>query len=344
MPIDSPATAGARAELTRLLAAKWSVPVIGVLADLGIADYLAEGPLPAEVLASRVGAHPGALYRLMRAAVSVGVFTADDQGRFGLNPAAAWLRADEPGSLRPAAVAFGLEPFWAPYARIRHSAMTGEPAFDQQYGMSVYQHLSHHLDQAALFGAAAASFHAQAIAQIAAAHDFSRYRTVVDVGGGTGVLLAAILRRYPMVHGVLFDRPDVIDKAGDTFTSGLADRVDLVGGDFFESVPPGDALLIKSCLHNFGDDQATAILRVMRRAMSSQATLLVAETVIPAGNGPHYAKLDDVEMLVIAGGADRDERQYAQLLAAGGFTIQRMIPCGDRFSLLQAQPTPGTAC
>jgi hypothetical protein len=285
----------------RLLAAKWVPPVIGVLADLGIADHLTAGPLPAGTLASRVGAHPGALYRLLRAAVSVGVFTADDQGRFGLNPVGECLRSDAPGSLRPAAMMFGLEPFWVPYARIRHSVMTGEPAFDQVYGTSVYQYLSGHPDQASLFGAAAAGFHAQAIAQIADAHDFSFY-------------------------------------ARDTFAPGLADRVDLVAGDFFESVPSGDALVVKSCLHNFADDQATAMLRVIRRAMSDRATLLVAETMIPAGNGPHYAKLDDVEMLVIAGGADRDEQQYARLLAAGGFTVQHVIPCGDRFSLIQAQP------
>src|SRR6185437_12557928 len=165
----------------RLLAAKWVPPVIGVLADLGIADHLTAGPLPAGTLASRVGAHPGALYRLLRAAVGE------------------CLRSDAPGSLRPAAMMFGLEPFWVPYARIRHSVMTGEPAFDQVYGTSVYQYLSGHPDQASLFGAAAAGFHAQAIAQIAGAHDFSCYGTVVDVGGGTGTLLAAILRRHPAV-------------------------------------------------------------------------------------------------------------------------------------------------
>jgi len=112
----------------RLLAAKWVPPVIGVLADLGIADHLTAGPRPAGTLASRVGAHPGALYRLLRAAVSVGVFTADDQGRFGLNPVGEWLRSDAPGSLRPAAMMFGLEPFWVPYARIRYSVMTDGPS------------------------------------------------------------------------------------------------------------------------------------------------------------------------------------------------------------------------
>jgi hypothetical protein len=335
---DLQTTTAAQAQLMRLLTTKWVPPVIGALAELKIADLLADGPRSAKDLAGELGAHPTALYRLLRAAVSVGVFTEDD-GLFALNPVADWLRSDAPGSLQPAAVMFSLEPFWAPYARIRHSVMTGEPAFDQMYGTSIYRYLSEHPEQARLFGAAAATFHAQAITHIADGHDFSRYGTVVDVGGGSGTLLAAILQRHPAVRGILFDQPDMVEKASETFErTGLTDRVELVGGDFFESVPSGDALLIKSCLHNFPDDKATQILRAMRRAMSDQATLLVAETVIPAGNDPHYAKLDDVEMLVIAGGSDRDEREYTQLLAAGGFAVQQVTGCGDRFTLIEARP------
>jgi hypothetical protein len=335
---DLQTTTAAQAQLMRLLTTKWLPPVIGVLAELKIADLLADEPRSAKDLACELGAHPTALYRLLRAAVSAGVFTEDD-GRFALNPVADCLRSDVPGSLQPAAVMFSLEPFWAPYARIRHSVMTGEPAFDHMYGTSIYRYLSEHPEQARLFGAAAATFHAQAITHIADGHDFSQYGTVVDVGGGSGTLLAAILQRHPAVRGILFDQPDVVEKASETFErTGLTDRVELVGGDFFESVPSGDALLIKSCLHNFPDEKATQILRVMRRAMSDQATLLVAETVIPAGNDPHYAKLDDVEMLVIAGGSDRDECEYAQLLAAGGFAVEQVTACGDRFTLIEARP------
>jgi len=325
--------------LMNLLTAKWCPPVIGVLAELAIADHLGDGPRSAESLASSTGAHPKALFRLLRAAVSVGVFTCDAQGRFGLNEAAAALRSDAPDSLRAAAMMFSSEPFWAPYAQIRHSVMTGQPAFDQVYGMSIYEFLARHPEEAAVFGTAAAGFHAQAIAEITAAHDFSRYATVVDVGGGNGTLLAAILQRYPTVRGVLFDRPEIVGRARPTFeAAGLTDRIDLVGGDFFESVPPGDAFLIKSCLHNFADDRATAILRVLRQAMSNEDTLLVAETIIPTGDAPHYAKLDDVEMLVIAGGADRDEHEYTGLLTAAGFAVRGLTPCGDRFSLIEARP------
>jgi ubiquinone/menaquinone biosynthesis C-methylase UbiE len=333
-------TSAAQSQLMSLLTAKWSPPIVGVLAELRVADQLVDGPKTAAEVAHAVGAHPGALRRVLRAAASLGVFCEIDGGRFELTPMAEWLRSDVPGSLQPAAVLFALEPFWAPYAHIKHSVVTGEPAFDTIYGSSVYKYFAEHPEQAALFGATAASFHAQGIAAIAAGHDFSHYDTVVDVGGGTGSLLATILKANPGVRGVLFDQPDIIEQASSAATfAGITDRVEFVAGDFFRSVPSGDALLIKSCLHNFGDEQVVEILRVLRQAMTDDGTLLVAETVVPMGNGQHYAKLDDVEMLVIAGGADRDEREYAALLAAGRFDVRHIADCGERFSLIEARPS-----
>jgi ubiquinone/menaquinone biosynthesis C-methylase UbiE len=340
MTMSSTPTRAAQSQLMSLLTAKWAPPIVGVLAELRVADHLIDEPKTPQALAGSVGAHPTALRRVLRAAASLGVFAEDDHGRFALTPMAQWLRSDVPGSLQPAAVLFTLEPFWTPYAQIKHSVLTGEPAFDTVYGTTIYKYFAEHPEQAALFGATAASFHAQGIADIAATHDFARYETVVDVGGGNGALLATILKANPGVRGVLFDQPDVIEQARTAATfDGLTDRVQFVAGDFFQSVPGGDALLIKSCLHNFGDEQVIQILQAIRRAMPSHATLLVAETVVPTGNGPHYAKLDDIEMLVIAGGADRDEREYSQLLAAGGFDVQQISNCGERFSLIQAQPS-----
>src|SRR5687767_8311183 len=176
----------AQAQLMSLLTAKWSPPIMGVLAELRVADELADGPRTAPDIAAAVGAHPQALRRVLRAAASLGAFAEDEQGRFALTPMAQWLRSDIPGSLQPAAMLFALEPFWAPYAHIKHSVLTGQPAFDTVYGTSVYKYFAEHPELAALFGATAASFHAQGVAAIAAGHDFSRYGTVVDVGGGTG--------------------------------------------------------------------------------------------------------------------------------------------------------------
>jgi SAM-dependent methyltransferase len=250
------------------------------------------------------------------------------------------LRSDVPGSLRSAAMVFALAPFWDPYSQILHSVTTGEPAFDRAFGTTIYEYLREHPDDAATFTGAAAAFHAQAIEAIAAAHDFGRYGVVVDVGGGTGSLLATILRANPGVRGVLFELDAVLAGARDQLAGcGIEDRVELVAGDFFAMVPSGDALLIKSCLHNFSDDDAVRLLKVLHAATPANGRLLVAETVVPDGNEPHYAKFDDIEMLVIAGGVDRSEQEWRALLQAGGFRTVAVTPCDDRFSLLEAVPS-----
>ncbi len=324
----------ARQELMGFLTAKWVPPVLAALAELGVADELAEKPLAVDELAGRVGAKPLPLYRLLRAAASVEVFQEDAEGRFGLTDTAELLRTDVPGSLRSAAMMFGLEPFWAPYAQIVHTARTGEPAFDRVYGRSIYQYLQEDPGAARIFGAAAAGFHGQALAPIVDGHDFSAYGVVVDVGGGSGGLLVELLGAYPSLRGVLLELADVLPEAEAVFAAhGLTNRVELVAGDFFDRVPPGDAYLIKSCVHNFDDDRAIDLLRVLRRG---GAPLLLVETMIPAGNEPHYSKFDDVEMMVIAGGRDRTEAEWAALVAAAGFEPGRVVRCDDRFSLLEA--------
>ncbi|WP_433166941.1 methyltransferase [Kribbella sp. CA-247076] len=324
----------ARQELMGLLTGKWIPPVLATLAELGIADEVAEKPLTAEDLAERVGAQPRALYRVLRSAASVGVFAEDADGRFGLTETAGLLRSGVPESLRDAARMFGLEPFWTPYAQLAHTVRTGEPAFDRVFGQSIYEYLGGHPDDAGVFGAAAATFHGHAMAPIVASHDFSPYGVVVDVGGGSGGLLVELLRAYPRLRGVLLELESVLPEATTTFRdAGVADRVDLVAGDFFTDVPPGDAHLIKSCLHNFTDEQTIEILRVLRR---TGAPVLIVETMIPAGNTPHYSKFDDIEMLAIAGGADRTEREWAALAEAAGLRPRGVVECDDRFSLLEA--------
>ncbi|WP_405059049.1 acetylserotonin O-methyltransferase [Kribbella sp. NBC_01505] len=324
-------------QLMGFLTGKWVPPVLGVLAELGVADEVAEKPLAADELAERLGVHATALYRVLRAAASVGVFAADDEGRFGLTPTAELLRTGVPGSLRSAAMMFGLEPFWSPYARIAHTVRTGEPAFDQVYGHSIYQYLQENPSTAETFGAAAAGFHGESMAAIAAAHDFSAYERIVDVGGGSGALLVEVLRTAPATRGVLLELESVLPTAEQAFReAGMLDRVELVAGDFFAEVPAGDAYLVKSNLHNFDDQQAIDLLRVVRRG---QAPALIVETMIPAGNEPHYSKFDDVEMMVIAGGADRTEAEWIALTTAAGFEARRVVSCNDRFSLLEAIPT-----
>jgi hypothetical protein len=327
-----------RAQLTSYLTGKWIPPVLGVAANLGIADHLAQrGPATAEELAELTGTNAGALYRVLRAAASVGVFEEDVNSRFAMTDMAELLRSDHADSMRAPVMMFGLEPFWAPYSKILHSVKSGEPAFEETFGTSVYAYLESHPEDAAIFGQAAAAFHREGVRAIVDSYDFSGLGTVVDVGGGNGSLLIEVLRANPSVRGVLLEVEGVLDRADEALTdAGLGHRVDLIAGDFFDEVPPGDAFVIKSCVHNFNDEDAVTVLSVVARSMGPGVPLLVVETVVPPGNDAHYSKLDDIEMLVIAGGIDRTQAQYAGLLEAAGLSLARAIPAGDRFTVLEA--------
>ncbi|MEV6276736.1 methyltransferase [Nocardia sp. NPDC051832] len=316
------------------LTGKWIPPVLATLAELGVADAVAEKPLTPAELADRLDVRPRELYRVLRAAASIGVFAEDAAGRFGLTETARWLRSDVPGSLRFAARMFALEPFWAPYARLTHTVRTGEPAFDAVYGQGIHQYLHENPEVAAIFGQAASAFHGQAMVPIAGAYEFPPHGTIVDVGGGSGALLAAVLRRNPDARGILFDQEPVLPVARETLAE-FAGRVQLVAGDYFAEVPAGDVYVIKSCLHTLPDDDVIAVLTVLRKR---SAPVLIVETMIPAGNEPHYAKFDDIEMMAVAGGADRTEHEWSALAAAAGFRPAPVRRCDERFSLLVAEP------
>ena len=320
------------------LTAKWVSPTLGVLAELGVADALASGPRTAGDLAKQVNAHPRSLYRLLRAAASVGVFAEDSSGRFSLTPLAECLRSNVPGSMRGAVRLFNAEPMWAPYGRLMHSALTGDPAFDDLYGMDIYTYLPQNPAVEKVFLDTTVEFYASAAPAIAAAYDFGRFGTVMDLGGGVGYLLASILERSPSARGILFDRPSVLAAAKEV-VAGLGSRIELLEGDFFESVPAtADAYVIKSCVHNFRDDRALELLRVVRRATRPDTPLLIVDAVVPPGNGPHYSKFDDVEMLAIAGGIDRTEQEWRELVTAGGFELRQVVECTPMAYLLEAWP------
>lgn len=325
--------------LLQLASGSWIGQAVHVAAKLGIADLLEDGPKSPATLAEATGAHAGTLHRLLRALASLGVFAEDADGRFALTSLAEGLRTNAPGSLRAYAIMMGEDWHWRAWGGLLNSVRTGQPAFEHVFGCPMFSYFGEHPEAARVFDAAMTSRTGQETAAVIAAYEWPASATIVDVGGGQGALLAAILARNPDVHGVLFDMPHVIAVArGLIEEAGLADRCELAAGDFFERVPAGgDLYLLKRVVHDWDDERASAILRSCRAAMGDRSRLLVIEHVLPPGNAPSWGKLLDLQMLVLTpGGRERDEAGFRALLASTGLRLERIIPAGPTASLIEA--------
>jgi hypothetical protein len=298
--------------------------MIHVAAKLGLADLLAAGPRPVEELAAMAGAEPQALHRLLRALASLGIFAEDPAGDFVLTPQAELLRSDVQGSLRDVALLYGEDWLWQAYGNMTHSVRTGAPAFTKTHGQPFYGYLHAHPRAAARFNAAMTGFSSHETAAILEAYDFSDVRNVVDIGGGHGALLAALLRAHPQMSGTLFDLPSVLAGAASVLGE-MGERARTVAGDFFDEAPTGaDLYVMKSVLHNWDDTDAQRILSTCRATMAPEARLLVVERVVPDGNAPAEAKLFDINMLVVAGGRERTEPEYRRLFEQAGLALTRV--------------------
>jgi hypothetical protein len=307
-------------------------------AALGVADQLVVGPAPVKALAERAGAHAPSLHRLLRTLASVGVFTEPQPGVFALTPLGQTLTSSQPGSMRDLAIMW-METHYAPFAELIHAVRTGRPAAEHLYGEPFFAWLSHHPEQASRFTGAMANltsggFKTAAIASL----PLDGTRTIVDVGGADGTVLATILAAHPHIRGVLFDLPHVITDAPRTLARhGVDDRVDCMGGDFFESVPAGaDAYLVSVVLHNWPDQQAQRILANIAAAGGSGARLLMIEFVVPPGDTPHPSKMSDLNMLAMLDGKERTETEWRELLTAGDFTGIEIHQTGAPLSVIQA--------
>ncbi|HEX6405035.1 MAG TPA: methyltransferase [Pseudonocardiaceae bacterium] len=314
---------------------------ISVIARFGVADTLAAGPRQVDDIAGLVGAHGPALYRLLRALGDVGVVAELEDRQFALTPVGELLRSDVPGSLRGWATMVGMPFHRYPWTDLYETVRTGQSAFDRVHGKEVFEYLAEHPEDAAVFDAAMTSISTAETASIVKAYDFSRFRTIVDVGGGRGGLLAAILSANPNLQGVLFDIPTVVAESGDELSRvEIVDRCKVVSGDFFESVPEGgDAYLLSNVIHDWDDDRAAQILGRCRAAMGGSACVLLAEIVLPEGREPSLGKLADLEMLVMtAGGRQRTEAEYHALFGGVGLRLTRIVPSAGMVSLVEAVP------
>lgn len=327
--------------LMQMVFGKNITQAVSVAARYKIADQLVTGPKTAAELASASGLHPGHLYRVLRALASVGVLAGDENGRFALTPVGELLRSDVPGSLRAMAVQV-CDPWeWKTWGDFAGSVKTGQVAFDRVWGEGVFDYLTKHDDEAATFNEAMTGFSQQAAAAVVKAYDFSKFGTVVDVGGGHGALLLAILKANPGVKGVVFDAPPVVTGATAAITAaGLGDRCRAEGGDFFRAVTAGgDLIVMKNIIHDWNDAKAAAILKACRAAIKPTGKLVLVELVVPPGFAPHFAHILDLEMMVICDGKERTEGEYASLLAGEGFKLTRIIPLENSpLSLVEAVP------
>jgi hypothetical protein len=327
----------AAATLVKLAQGYQVSQALHVAAKLRIADLLRERPRSAEELARATGAHVSSLHRLLRALASLGVFT-EDRGCFRLTPMAEPLQTGVRGSVHAAVTWYG-EPWnWLPWGNLLHSVQTGGTAFEQVYGIGYYDYLGRDRAAAGVFNEAMAS--STAAGAVADAYDFTGIGRLVDVGGGHGQLLAAVLLANPAMRGILLDLPHVVDGAKRTLeAAGVADRCEVVGGDFLTAVPSGgEAYVLKSVLVDWDDERAVRILSNCRRVLGPRGTLLVVGQLLPDGNEPSSSKFVDLFMLVLTGGRVRTQAECGALLAAAGFELTRIIPTASKFSLIEGRP------
>jgi hypothetical protein len=323
-----------------LITGGWTAQAIYVAVKLGIPDQLAGGPLPADEIARRVGADPGAVYRLMRALASKGVLRHGSDGKFKLSSIGKALRTGTPGSVRDMALFLGHPLRWEDWGNLLYSVQTGEPSVRKLRGMSFFEYVETDADLAEAFNNAMTAGSEFAIYSVLAAYDFTGYRTIIDVGGGHGRLLSMILAKAPDARGVLFDLPSVVDGAGPELTkAGVTDRCTVEGGSFFEAVPDGgDAYLMKAILHDWNDDDAVRILKSIRTAIAPGGKLLLLESVLPERASGDIGMLIDLEMLIAVGGKERTRPEWADLLGRAGFRLDRVVPTATPVSIVEAVP------
>jgi hypothetical protein len=334
-PTDSPS-----AQMFQFILGLMTPQAIHVAAKLGIADIVSRTPKTADELAAATNSHAPSLRRLLKFLASIGVFSEDATGKYQHTPLSDTLRSDHPMSLRGAFIAFGSAFLWRAYGDLSVAVATGQPAFNHAFGTSLFEYLAEHPEDAAAFNAAMTATSSTELPAIVAAYDFSKFERLVDVGGGEGALLHGILLANPKLRGVLFDLPSVVAGAASLLDGSIATRCEVVGGDFFQTVPAGaDGYLMRVVIHDWNDDDALKILRNCRRAIRDHGKLLLIDSVLKPPNQPDAGRFNDLTMLVVApGGRERTEAEFRELLRSAGFSMLRVIPATGLTSIIESEP------
>ncbi|XXT22600.1 methyltransferase [Sorangium sp. So ce429] len=342
---SSPAVLPAPLVVYQLAIGHYRSSALALVAKLGVADLIAAGRRNVDDLASATSTQPQALRRVLRLLASVDVLREDDAGDFELTAAGQLLRSDVPGSMKALVATFAGPPIQESWRELEYCVRTGQPAFKKDDPNADWTtRFSADPETAENFDKAMATGTALAAPAVARAYDFSSFKTIVDIGGGNGALLAAILSAHPQLRGTLFERPDVLERArGALASSPLQSRIDLAPGSFFEAVPAGlDAYLLKHVIHDWSDADACAILKVCRRAMPTHAKLLLVEGIYPRRVEPSLeaqgATANDVNMLVCTGGRQRSEAEFRELLEAASFQLTRIVPASVGACVIEGVP------
>ena len=326
--------------MLQIISGFWISRSVYVIGKLGIPDLLQTGPKTAEELAAVTNTDAHSLFRILRALVSVGVLKSAEGGRFAQTPLSETLVTDAPGSLRWFAISELGQEHYPAWGNLMHSVKTGEIAFDNFFGVDVWKYFQQNPEDAAVFNNSMSNMTAAVNDALTSLYDFSQFGKIVDVGGGHGGLITAILQKNPEVKGVLFDAPQVIEGARPKLeAAGLAQRCETVAGDFFKSVPAGgDAYVMKWIIHDWDDEKSITILRNCRSRMRANGRLILVDCVVPESDEPHFSKFIDLNMLVMTGGKERTAKEFEQLLNAAGFRLLRIIPTELPTSIVEAEP------
>jgi hypothetical protein len=327
-------------EAQRLLNGFRAYQMVVAASRLQIPDLVAAGPKTADELAVSTGMHGPSLRRMLRALTAWSFFAEQPDGRFGATPLSDTFRSDKPG-LRNMAIMLSEEGYQA-WGELMFTLRTGKPAYEHLYGKSHFERLAEEPEMSANFNAAMVELSTRVAQSFVEAYDFGGVRTAVDVGGGNGALLLAVLQAQTQMRGVLFDLAQGLAGAQEKLVAaGVADRVMLQEGSFFEAVPSGgDLYMLKSIVHDWDDERALAILQTCRRAMSAQARLVLLERKLPERiENPDDALLTvmgDVHMMVVLGGKERTTDEYRELLAQAGLSMTGEIPTSSGFAAVEA--------
>lgn len=337
-PVDTD-TVSPQVGVLRMIYGAVTTRLIALAAELAVADLVEDCPRTVDDLARATGTDADALYRVLRTLAGIGVFTEVEPRTFGQTPLSATLRTGSAGSVRDAVLELGSPETFGSLMQLEHSVRTGEPAFDRTYGEDWWSYLAARPDRAEIFNNVQTITARQVHALVLEPYELTGVRRLVDVGGGHGTLVAAMLRRYPELTGVVFDQPSVVAGAREVLEAAeVADRAETVGGDFFESVPAdGDVYLLTMILHDWNDERSIRILTNIREAMAPGARILVIDPVIPEGDNPHLGKFIDIFMLMHFAGRERTEREFAALFEAAGLRHVETRHSGAPSSLLVAE-------